>query len=182
MTVKLKEAKEETQQIRQDCQAIIKTYQVGQDQPRCGLCKNEHHFFCNTVRKGLSDFSFVLCQLVEHWPSTHWTLGLIPSDSMLDGYGRPDRWGLSLGTYRTLLPIQTTHFHQEQSLKTVHQCKLCRSLCQYKACAHTPDYILESNSGIPSLLTMPHRKPHYLTVYNHCIIEKHAGWLPNGTM
>ena len=28
MTVKLKEAKEETQQIRQDCQAIIKTYQV----------------------------------------------------------------------------------------------------------------------------------------------------------
>ncbi|XP_053381764.1 coiled-coil domain-containing protein 186-like [Mercenaria mercenaria] len=31
MTVKLKEAKEETQQIRQDCQAIIKTYQESEE-------------------------------------------------------------------------------------------------------------------------------------------------------
>ena len=28
MTIKLKEAKEETEMIRRDCQAIVKTYQV----------------------------------------------------------------------------------------------------------------------------------------------------------
>ncbi|XP_053407358.1 coiled-coil domain-containing protein 186-like isoform X2 [Mercenaria mercenaria] len=66
MTVKLKEAKEETQQIRQDCQAIIKTYQESEEVKSNSLDKElklkESELLAREVQKNNFELAHVKTQ------------------------------------------------------------------------------------------------------------------------